>query len=321
MIWAALIVSVGIFFSAVFSGAETGAYQYNRTRMRLALAAGSRPARLLHHLTSDLTAFVVVCLIGTNLANNLVSFASTLAVQQLGFGAPELIATLCVAPVLFILGELAPKELFRRQPTRFLYVVAPLLALAAVLFRPLGWALSGVTALLRLLGLRGDEGASLQAEERVRQAIAAGAEGGTLTAYQTTLARNIFSLRARTVRTAMTPLARVDALEVSSELDRAREVARQSGRRRLPVYKVQEDAVVGVLDVYELLFAERPGLTIRNYVEPALEVGPNEKVAEALVRLRRARQNLAVVVERGKALGVITLKDLVEEITGELADL
>jgi putative hemolysin len=320
--WAVALVCVGIFFSAVFSGAETGAYQFNRTRLQLALAEGSAPARLLQHLTGDLTAFVVVCLIGTNLANNLVSFASTLAIQELGWSAPELIATLAIAPLLFLLGELAPKELFRRQPDRFLYLVAPFMALATFVFMPLAWCLSGVTALLAVLGLRGDGGGDLRGEERLRQAIAAGREGGTLTAYQTTLARNIFSLRSRTVSHAMTVLSDVDMLEITGDLEEARTYARHSGRRRLPVFEHKRSEVVGVIDLYELLFEERPGLTVRNYVEPALEISPQEKVAEALVRLRRARTPLAVVVDRsGAALGVITLKDLVEEITGELADL
>ncbi|MGE0706632.1 MAG: CNNM domain-containing protein [Planctomycetota bacterium] len=316
------LVLLGVFCSAVFSGAETGAYQFNRTRLRLALAEGSRPARMLERMTGDLTTFVVVCLIGTNLANAFVSFASTLAIEHLGYGAPELIATVAVAPFLFVLGELAPKELFRRQPDRFLYVVAPLVSVAAFLFRPLAWVLSGVTALLRLLGLRGEEGGTLGGDERLRQAIAAGAEGGTLTQYQATLARNIFSLRTRAVRHAMVRLENVDMLDVASDLEEARAYARRTGRRRLPVFEQKRARVIGVVDLYELLFEERPGAALREYVDPALVVPPQERVAEALVHLRRARTPLAVVTEAsGAAVGVITLKDLVEEITGELADL
>ncbi len=317
---AALLILIGTLFSGLFSGAETGAYQFNRTRHRLALADGNRRAHLVQGMTSDLTAFVVVCLIGTNLANSLVSYSATLAFTHLEFGTPELISTLTIAPILFILGELAPKELFRRHADRLVYATGPLLRLSALVFWPLSKALGLVSFLLRLFGLRPDE-EHTQSEERLRHAIAAGAEGGTLTAYQATIARNIFSLRTRRVLHAMIPLARVDALEASMELEAARAEIRSTGRGRYPVYRNQIDQIVGIANFYDLLFEEHPGLTIRNYIQDALLISPYEKVAEALVRMRRARCKIAVVAQDGKAMGIITLKDLVEEITGELRDL
>ena len=317
----AVLVLIGFMGSALFSGAETGAYQFNRTRHRIALAEGSRQAHHVQLLTGDLTAFVVVCLIGTNLANTLVSQATTYAFQDLSFRAPELIATLVIAPVLFVIGELAPKEYFRRHPGRLLYSSAPLLRVAKFLFQPIAFLMKLITAGMRLFGLPGEGDRRLAAEERVRQAIAAGAEAGTLTAYQTTLARNIFSLSARRVLHAMLPLDRVDRLEASMPIEEARAYVRSHGRARYPVYSNDEAKVVGLISMYDLLFEERPGMTIRNYIQPTLDVAPTERVAEALVRMRRARVNMAIVSDRGRALGIITLKDLVEEITGELRDL
>jgi CBS domain containing-hemolysin-like protein len=320
LLLAILVCVVGILASGLFSGAETGAYQFNRTRLRLRLAQGERRAHLVQTLTSDLTGFLVVCLVGTNLANSLVSYAATLAWQTTGHQGAELLATLTIAPVLFILGELAPKELFRRHADRLLYSVAPTLRLSGLLFYPLSRSLGAVTHLLRFLGLRGEEGHERH-EERLRQAIAAGMEGGTLTAYQATLARNIMSLRSRTVGHAMVPLERVDCLEATLELEDARSQAKRGGRGRYPVYQDRRENVVGVVDLYDLVFEERPGLTIRNYVREGVRLDPDERVAEALVRLRKARLNLAVVARGDQALGIVTLKDLIEEITGELQDL
>lgn len=272
-------------------------------------------------MTHDVTVFVVICLVGTNLANNLVSTCATLICEDLAVGNPTLVATVTVGPILFLIGELGPKELFRRQPDRLLYASAPLLGIASVIFRPAVRVLSLVTAVLRILGLRTEEGRDLRAEERLRQVIASGSEQGTLTDYQTALAHNIFSLRTRTVRHAMVPIEEVESIEASTDLETARERARVSGRTRYPVYRHHPEQVVGVVSIYALCFEERPGLTIRNYVEPVEVVAPTERVAEALVRLRQARASLAIVAEGDRAIGIITTKDLVEEITGELHDL
>ncbi|MEZ6183729.1 MAG: CNNM domain-containing protein [Planctomycetota bacterium] len=315
------LCGVGVMGSALFSGVETGAYRFNRTRHRIRVAEESRAAKLVSALTGDMTSFVIVCLIGTNLFNVLVSFSTTAFLESLQLGNPELVATLTVAPLLFLLGEVAPKELFRRHPNRLLYAFAPPVAVFAFLCRPATWLLRQVTRLLRLFGLNPDDDErGLLAQQRLRQAISAGAAGGTLTDYQERLAGNIFSLHGRTAEHVMVPLRDLDTIEVSTELEAAQGYVRQRGRTRYPVYKNRVDAVVGVITLYDLLFEERPGLTVRNYVEDVLRVPPDEGVAQVLLRMRQARSKLAVVERGGQALGIVTLKDLVEEITGELAD-
>lgn len=317
---ASVLCVLGILLSGLFSGAETGAYQFNRTRHILALAEGRPRAKLVETLTGDVTGFLVVCLVGTNLANSLVSYSATLAFTELEAFTPELMATLIVGPVLFIFGEFAPKELFRRNADRLLYSSAPLLRLAAFLLRPMTWTFGLLTALVARIGQRPDGGAE-PGQERLRQAIGAALEGGTLTAYQATLARNIFSMRSRRVRHAMIPLARVDALQATMTLTEARELIRRAPRGRYPVFGEDPTKVVGIVDLYDLLFGDLDA-HVSEFTRGTLEVGPTEKVAEALVRMRRKRVTLAVVVDRGGAgIGIITLKDLVEEITGELHDL
>jgi putative hemolysin len=117
----------------------------------------------------------------------------------------------------------------------------------------------------------------------------------------------------------MIPLERVDCLDGSLALGTARGAVSQVTRGRYPVFRERRDQVVGVVDLYDVIFAEGEG-KVGDFAREVLTVSPGEKVAEALMRMRRARENLAVVAEDGRALGIITLKDVVEEITGELQD-
>jgi CBS domain containing-hemolysin-like protein len=51
-----------------------------------------------------------------------------------------------------------------------------------------------------------------------------------------------------------------------------------------------------------------------------VSVPPDMTVTQAIARLRKARAAMAIVRdEKDRAVGVITVKDLVEEIVGELA--
>jgi CBS domain containing-hemolysin-like protein len=308
--------------SHTFSGAETGAYSLNRARHRLRVADGLRRALLVDVLTRDMAMYVAVILIGNNIANSAISITGTLVCEQLQLPHPELWSTALLVPLVFVSCELVPKELFRRHADGLTYQVAPFIAVCAWLFAPATWALRALHRLLAALGVETeDSGGRLQAQERLRTAIAASREEGALTAYQATLAANVFALHARTVRQVMVPLPKADGLEAGTGLEEARERVRLAGRTRLPVHRDRPENVVGVLTSWDLLFEERPGLTVRNYIEPAFSLPPEEKVSTALLRMRQARAKLAIVREGERALGLVTMKDLVEEITGELRDL
>lgn len=319
---ALVVLLLAVAASLTFSGAETGAYCLNRARHRLRVDEGLRRALMVDVLTRDMTGYVAVILVGNNIANSSVSVVATLLCEELMLPRPELVATVLAVPLLFVVCELIPKDLFRRHADSLTYMVAPFIALCRWVFAPAVWLLRGVHRLLAALGLETEEsGGRLQAQERVRTAIAAAREGGALTAYQATLAQNVFALHARTVRQVMVPLARVHALEAGTLLEEARARVCAAGHTRLPVYRDRPGQVVGLVSSWDLLFQERPGLTIRNYVEGAFTLPPEERVATALLRMRQGRAKMAVVREGGQALGIVTLKDLVEEITGELRDL
>jgi len=56
--------------------------------------------------------------------------------------------------------------------------------------------------------------------------------------------------------------------------------------------------------------------------EGVVAVAPGDRVDDALVRLRSSNEKLAAVDgPDGRAIGIVTVKDLVEEVTGELEDL
>jgi CBS domain containing-hemolysin-like protein len=317
------IAVAGLVLVAFSSGVETGAYAVNRARLRLNVASGDPRARRLQALVSDLPSLLIAVLVGRAGAHALVSFAVTLLLHRYLQHGAELVATAAVAPVVFVLGELGPKELFRRHADRFMTYSAPLLAVFERLLTPVTRLFAAVSALLRRRahGPTPEEDRALAAEE-LRLTIQASAEEGVLTDFQAALARNILTLRHRRVVSAMVPLARVYALEVSTPLAAAREIAGRAGRSHLPVYRGKPEEAIGSVHLYDLFLSGDDKKTLESLVRAAPRLSPNDRVEDALLRLRMAREQLAIVGgPDGKAVGIVTLKDLCEEITGELEDL
>lgn len=124
MIWTALALAIlGLALSALFSGTETGFYRAGRMRLVLDAWGGDWIARVLLWLTNRPFIYVATVLAGNNLANYLVSMSIVLAAASLFSGPSELAEfamPLVLTPVLFVYGELLPKNLFLHAPNRLL---------------------------------------------------------------------------------------------------------------------------------------------------------------------------------------------------------
>ena len=88
---------------------------------------------------------------------------------------------------------------------------------------------------------------------------------------------------------------------------------------RLPVYRDTPRRIVGIVNVYHVLTDEEEK-PITDYVQEATFLQASETVPAALLKMQQARQVIAIVTDpAGNCVGLFTIKDLVEEIVGELA--
>lgn len=137
------------------------------------------------------------------------------------------------------------------------------------------------------------------------------------------IARALGRLRQITARDVMTPRVDVVALaEPVSPEDIARAV-RSSGHSRFPVHGESLDDLRGVLFVKDLFrIGETPTTeTIARRLRPPFHVPESALVLDLLTEMRKSRRAFAVVVdEHGGVEGVLTLKDLMGELVGDLRD-
>jgi CBS domain containing-hemolysin-like protein len=133
-------------------------------------------------------------------------------------------------------------------------------------------------------------------------------------------------LRETTAKEVMTPRVDVVALEAPISPEDVARAVRESGHSRFPVYKEDLDHLLGVLFVKDLFrMADWPhGVTaesIDRRLRPPFLVPEGRRVLELLALMRANRHAFAVVVdEYGGVEGVLTVKDLVSELVGDLRD-
>lgn len=320
--WIGLAI-VGLTGSALYSGLETGAYTLNRVRLEVQLHRGDRAADRLHRLIMQPTVLLSVLLIGNNVANYLGTAGLTVLLDELGLPDWQLILlnVFIVTPILFVAGETLPKDLFGTHSDRLMYRMSPVLEVSRFVFRFSGllWLVSGFSTIATRMIDPGSEQAEMHPRRRVNAAVREGVGHGLLSEEQSALVQRVMSLSSRRVRDEMTPWAKVTTITTTDPPERVWELADSTSHSRFPVLD-EAGRLVGVVYVLDALLCGReqmPAIAEVMREVPRLDV--DTPLRDALADLQANRRALAVATERGKLVGLVTVKDLVETITGELA--
>ncbi len=319
-----------IALSGLFSGCETGLYCVNQTRLRLAAHRGTPEAKGLQGLFADRAGVLFTTLLGTNLANYLapacltVVFLETLSAESSAVREhrAELYTTLILTPVVFIFGEVVPKNLFQRSADQLMHRVSGALRLTHALFKLTGlvWLQRRISEFtIRRLNRQPTSGSALHTRLDIYQMLREGAAEGALSLTQSAILERVHRLESVRVRTVMVPWNRVQMLPAEATRDQIESLIRQSRHSRLPVYRDDRRNIVGVVHIIDVLTSP-PEKPLGELMRRPIELDADVQVAGALLTLQRECRRMAIIVNsEGRCLGILTVKDLVEEIIGELA--
>lgn len=315
--------AAGVFYSGFVSALETGSYTLNRVRLHVRAAQNEPRARRLARLIERHQDIVLATLLGNTLSDYVCTacVAALLLRAAVEVGTVELWATLIVTPLLLTLGGIIPKEWFRREADRWMYVLALPLELVVRAARLTGFlALMHALArgLVRLFPAAESEDLAGRPRAHVVQLLHEGAAAGGLTSFQRDLIERVINLSQLRVGNVMIPRARVAAVPRNIPRDEFLRIVRMAHLSRMPVYEHDPRRVIGVVYVFDVLTdpQERPAA---EHVRAPFVLRANVSVSTALIRMQRARQAMAIIEDSaGHCVGILTLKDLVEEIVGDL---
>ena len=316
-----LIILAAALASALYSGAESGAYRLNRIRLRRQAESGSRIARMLQRLTANMERFVCSLLVANNLCHYVATLFCTAELRRFfarGMTA-ELAAVAVLSPVLLIVSEILPKSLFQARPNRLLLWTAPILRLSDWVFWPVVQLLRGVIVFWQ--GVFGGRRAARQpvvTSHYLNFYLAEGMSEGIITRQQDLMARNIMEFSSRPLRRVMTPLNRVRMMPREAPAQEVCVLLRNNTHSRIPVYEERRDHVVGVLVVVEYLCREGSARVAEAMMPPIL-LDATLTLNDAFAKLQDAGQTMGIVVNRQrKAVGVVTMGGLLQSIFGSL---
>ncbi|HBZ96590.1 MAG TPA: hypothetical protein DEO57_01950 [Phycisphaerales bacterium] len=311
-----VLILVGLLGSAFYSGMETGLYTINRVRLTVRAGHGDGNAAWLERIIGRPIMMLTVLLLGNNIANYASSFGITGLLDAAGIspvGAIFINAAILI-PLLFIFAEVLPKELWRTQTDRWSYRGAPLLRGTNRLLTVIG-LVPLVAAVARLTGTDSNSMVS-SSKNRLVQLLREGVDAGVLSESQVTLLDRAMAMQDLNVTGEMVPWSDVRTLPADLRGDARLDALEGHNYTRRPVLD-RDDRVIGVVTVLDILLD--PEQPTRALMTEPLTLAASTSVPEALELLRTAKQTIAFVEDRGgRPVGIVTMKDLVEVLTGEL---
>lgn len=217
-----------------------------------------------------------------------------------------------------VVGELVPKRLALQNAELIAALVARPMMMIAGFAAPVVWLLgSSTNAVLRLLRVRSVSEPTIT-EEEVAILLQQGAQAGVFEPTEHAMVMNVFELGDRIAAQVMTPRVRIVAIDITATRDDIQRIAGEWGHQTYPVIAGSLDAVLGVVhtnQLWSLLTSDH--LTLQDVLQPALYVPESMSLFSLLEQLQRARNGFALVVnEYGGVEGLVTLRDVVDEIIG-----
>lgn len=328
--WLSLCL-VCVVFSGIFSGAETGMYSVSRLRLSVAAHRRSRAAVTLQNLLADRSTLLSTILLGTNVANYLAPVCLVMLMLRTNWPGrhgdlsetrAELYTTLILTPVIFIFGEMVPKNIFQRHADRYMLSLSSVLSVSRWLFQKTGLiSVQQHLSDFMLRRLKSPPAAAAIKGSRVEmyQLLHEGAAEGNLTRTQIAMLESAHKLSSTPVATVMVPLARVIMLEAESKRSQIGAILRLSRHARMPVYQGDRRRVVGLVHLLDIIDAP-PGKGVSEVMWTIVKLTPRTTVLDALSVLQKERRRMAAIEDAsGRCIGIVTVKDLVEELVGELS--
>ena len=324
-----------ILLNGLFAMSEMALTASRMARLQVMLEAGEPGVQTAMDLHDNPTKFLSTVQIGITsigIMNGIVgeaAFAQPLATWlQAGFDITPKVAGLSATGLVvviitfltIILGELVPKRVGQMYPEAVARLVATPMNWLSTAARPFVALLSICTdAILRIMGIRGGPNRSVT-EEEIAASLEEGLESGVIEQQEHQMVRNVFRLDDRQIGSMMIPRTEITWLDANAPLPELLKLMAENQHTRYPVCRAGLSEVLGVLSAQSLLPALARGETpvLMDLLVQPVFVPETLSGMELLEHFRVSSAELVFVVdEYGEVQGVITVRDVLEAITGE----
>ena len=320
---------VSMLFSAFFSGMEIAFVSSNRLRAEMDREKNRFSQRIIKTFYQHPNNFVSTMLVGNNISLVIYGilfaklFDSTLF-EPLSDGVRVTCDTLLSTLVVLFTGEFLPKSIFKNNPNTLLTVFAVPAWICYVVLYPISrFATLLSKGLLRLVGIRmkstGEEKEFTKVDlDYLVQDSIDNANNDDEIEEEVKIFQNALDFSETKIRDCMVPRTEIDAVEDTSTIEQLKQMFIESGHSKILVFHEDIDHVIGYVHSSDLFHNPTD---LAGIIREISFVPETMLASKLMTQLMQQKRSLAVVVDEfGGTSGLVSLEDIMEEITGEIED-
>lgn len=291
---------------------------------RKALGLQDNPDRLLSSVQIGITLIGLLTGLfsGNKIATLLAQVLSDAGLEyRLASGLAQTLIIIVVTFLSIVLGELVPKRIGMNSAEKVAMVMAGPMSFISKLAKPVVWLLSKSTSLIIcLLGVKEQE--SKVTEEEIKSIIQEGTDVGEVLPVEQDIVGRVFTLGDLTVSSIMTLRSDIVWLERSMTEAEVRECIERNLYEEYPVVDNDLDHVVGILRLKDFVVnSGKPHFSLEKMLTRPTYFHENMSVYKTLEEMKSQKVSRALVCDEfGSCCGIITHKDILEALIGDMHD-
>ena len=307
--------------STFFSGTETAFSSVNKIKMKNLAAEDNTRAATVLDLTENFDKLITTILVGNTIANIAMTTVETVyGIQTWGARIGPTLATVMVTILVLVLGEISPKIIAREYSEEVALFLAPFVKALIIIMTPLTFIFMGLKVLLKKIVGKNTEPEF--SEDELLTIVEEAEAGGAIGEEQSELIANAIEFNDVEAIDILTPRVDIVAIEKGTPVAEIKQVFKDSGLSRLPVYEDDLDNIIGVLNQKDFYNNNVKNIKdTEKFIKPVAYVAETIKAAVLLKKMQAKKTHIAIVVdEYGGTTGLVTLEDIIEEIVGDIYD-
>jgi len=320
----ALVLVILLISSSFFSATETALVSLGKLKTKEIIE--EKRFYILQNWLDNPAESISGILVGNNIVNILFSVLFTYwalkspLFSDLGRGLAEILILTVVVLLILFFGEIIPKTFAHAFPERIVLLTYRPFFFIFRLLSPLVKFLVKVAEIF--VGMKLSLKATKVTREELEGLMAQEREEGVIEKKAEEMIKKVLSFDQISVKNVMTKRANIDWVDINYPKEKFIDVVVETGRSRIPVYSGNMDNIVGVVYARDVLSAlqSKGQVEIEEILRPAYYVPPGKKCNELFQEFREKKIHAALIKEKGKIVGLVTMEDLIEEILGEIVD-
>ncbi|WP_413719987.1 HlyC/CorC family transporter [Silicimonas sp. MF1-12-2] len=325
-----------LILSAFFSGSETALTAASRGKLKTRAEKGEKGAERALKITEDNERLIGSVLLGNNLVNILAASLATALFTRVFGESGVALATLVMTLLVLIFAEVLPKTYAITNAERAAAKVSAPISVVVGIFAPIvSFVRLIVRGVLLLFGVKIDpDSAIMSVREEIAGALQLGHSEGIVEKEDRDRILGALDLADRTVEEIMLHRSQIEMIDADLQPQEILERCLNSPHTRLPLFRGEQENIVGVLHAKDLLravyarFAEGSeaadpfeGFDLMSVAMKPYFIPETTTLDEQMRQFLHRSTHFALVVdEYGAIEGLITLEDILEEIVGEITD-